>query len=729
MTPSTVRVSLFVVALLAQAHGSQLRATQKSQQQQKNRAAQRLEEAQASLMETAAASSLAEVIEILTQMMKDFRTQEEEDKANWEKYAKWSDDSEMEKNNFIQEQEALVMAKEAEKSANEQQVAKLTEDLAQLASDIAETQTSLRDLIKMRQEEHKAFQETLADLTKTIKAVTKATEILEGHYAASGSALMEIRKRVQLALTMYGVRSPSATPDNVEALTSFLQGDSSGPDFLNTDGSKYENYEKQGGARGVIGMLTDLRSELESQRETTIARENEAQRQYEETKAAKEADLKHMKQIQAEKTAKKQECEATIEECISTIAEAKKEIADAKSYLEELIADRAKFQKQYNGRVQMRNQEKGATQAALDALQAVSAGAKQTVEGMSFLQVGMTSQTGRIGPAIDKLSALGKKMNSPSLVQLAAKLKHTFGHGHKHRHRHQGQQKFDPYMEESQAKFYDASGFGPVIKLLNDLIARLEEEQSAETSQHEWCETEKESGVAAQQEREKILGELKGTIESLTTQIAQLKTEIEFLESEIARVEEENRVATEIRNQEHEVFVKVKSDHEEVIHAIEVALEALSGQYGFIQIKQMPENVFSDYQSGAGGAGSAMEMLQDLNERYSATLAQAIRDENDAQKVYEDLIAKNEQFIAETTNTRNSKLSQRRGLLGNLGDSKGEMKSNLVELHEVSKYLQDLRPSCDDIRSTYEERKKRREAEIAALKEALEVISDPSSMA
>ena len=39
----------------------------------------------------------------------------------------------------------------------------------------------------------------------------------------------------------------------------------------------------------------------------------------------------------------------------------------------------------------------------------------------------------------------------------------------------------------------------------------------------------------------------------------------------------------------------------------------------------------------------------------------------------------------------------------------------------MNKYLQDLRPSCDDIRSTFEERKKRREAEIAALKEALEV--------
>ena len=43
-------------------------------------------------------------------------------------------------------------------------------------------------------------------------------------------------------------------------------------------------------------------------------------------------------------------------------------------------------------------------------------------------------------------------------------------------------------------------------------------------------------------------------------------------------------------------------------------------------------------------------------------------------------------------------------------------------------YIADLRPSCDDIRVSFEERKKRREAEIAALKETLAVLEDPSMM-
>merc|ERR1719335_2174706 len=118
--------------------------------------------------------------------------------------------------------------------------------------------------------------------------------------------------------------------------------------------------------------------------------------------------------------------------------------------------------------------------------------------------------------------------------------------------------KFDPYMSTQQQDHYDEGSFGPVIKLLSDLIGRLEEEANAETSQHEWCETEKAQGVASQQERERNIHALKGTIESLTTLIAQLKTEVGFLESEIVRVKDETQVAKSIRSQEHTVFVQAK---------------------------------------------------------------------------------------------------------------------------------------------------------------------------
>lgn len=604
----------------------------------------------------------------------------------------------------------------------------------------------------MRQEEHAAFQASLADVTKTIAAVTKATGILEGHYGASGGELVEIRQRVQLALTMYGVHSAQATQQNVKVLTALLQQSVKAPDFLNTDGSKYDSYQKQGGAKGVVGMLTDLRTQLEAQKQDMIAKESASVRQFEETKFAKETDLANLKQTQAEKTERKANCEATIQQCIATIDQATQEIVEAKAFLKQLLADRAEFTKLFGERTAMRKQEQAATQAALDALQAVSAGAKENVgflefhsaqrfiTGSSLIQTSRLTRSGRseqkekskvavttrtsqrLKAQITKLISVGKELGErgAALVQMATKLKGDF-------------------MGTEQQSFYDAGAFGPVLKLLSDLIARLEEEQAAETSQHEWCETEKSTSVATKEEREKNIHTYKGTIEAMTTAIATLKTEILFLESEIARVEEETRIAKKIREEEHAVYVTAKKDHEEVIGAINTALTALSGQYGFLQIASkrqrrsdqpgLGSTPFESYKSGGAGAGSAMEMLQDLLERYSTALAEIIQAEKEAVAAHEDLLARNKKFIEETTADKNSKIAERRGTITDLANDKAEMRTNLLELHEVNKYLNDLRPSCDDIRSTYEERKKRREAEIAALKEALEVISDPSMMA
>merc|ERR1719236_207844 len=150
---------------------------------------------------------------------------------------------------------------------------------------------------------------------------------------------------------MYGQPLASATSRNLATLAAFLQSSTKGPDFLNVDGSKYDNYEKQGGAKGVVGMLEDLRSQLESQKQDLIAKENENRRAFEEAKAEKETSLAHMFKTQEEKTAKKARCEATIEECIVTIDEAKQTIKDAKEYLKQLLIDRKKFEKEYKERV------------------------------------------------------------------------------------------------------------------------------------------------------------------------------------------------------------------------------------------------------------------------------------------------------------------------------------------------------------------------------------------
>merc|ERR1719421_2230734 len=326
---------------------------------------------------TKVGSGIDQVIGVLKKMLLDFATQSAEDKKNWEDYSKWSDDEEKDRNQFIQEQEGVVMTSTAQLNANKQQVQTLTADIADLTSEIAELTASIQELVHLRQEENKAHEEEVADLTHTIEAVNKATEVLEGHYAAAGS-LSEIKAEVTKALSTLALSRMN--DPKMSVVTSLLQN----PDWLNTDGAaaygSYEGVAAQSG--GVIGTLKTIRSTLMDQKQASIEKENESRRQYEVAKSAKETELAKNEDEKTTKETSLEEARALISHFTAAIQQSQTDISDAQAYVQQLLADRALFSKEFDSRVAMRSSEQAATQAALDALQEVTAGAKSTVEAL-----------------------------------------------------------------------------------------------------------------------------------------------------------------------------------------------------------------------------------------------------------------------------------------------------------------------------------------------------------
>merc|ERR1719253_185232 len=165
-----------------------------------------------------------------------------------------------------------------------------------------------------------------------------------------------------------------------------------------------------------------------------------------------------------------------------------------------------------------------------------------------------------------------------------------------------------------------------LTNLLKQLIGRLEDELAAETSHHEWCETEKASSAAAKAEREKNIEELTAEIDQLTTKIQQLTSEITFLHSELVRVQQETAAAIQLRKDEKATYEEAKKEHDTVIAALEKAMQALSSQFALLQEKaktvraqHSKQSPFGEYSSGAASGGNAIDMLQDLLNRYSAT--------------------------------------------------------------------------------------------------------------
>merc|ERR1719453_1347364 len=541
-------------------------------------------------------ASIDDVIGVLKQMLIDFNTQATEDKKNWEDYAKWSSEEETDRNAFIQEQEGVIMSSTAQLNANKQQVQTLTAQIADLESEIAEMTASINELVKLRQEEHQAHEEELADLTHTIEAVNKATEVLEGHYAAAGS-LSEIKQEVTQALSTLALNRGS--DPSMKPVAALLQN----PDWLNVDGGaaygSYEGVAAQSG--GVVGTLKSIRSTLMDQKQASIEKENEQRRQYEIAKESKEAELKKDEDEKAEKEGTLEECNAKIEHFTAVISQAEQDITDAKAYVEKLLSDRAIFGKEFDNRSAMRNAEMTATQAALDALQEVTAAAGRTgvfmQGGQMLLQTGMSTMVrcSQCGDAVRKLFAVGAETHNAALVQLGTAIRSQL-----------------QVHSKQPAAYFDAKAMDPVKNLLHEMIVKLEDELAAETSHHEWCQTEKATSAAAKLERETNIADLTAEIEALNTAIAQLTTEIAFLHSELIRIQRETDAAIQLRKEEHETFTKAKADHDEVIEALNKAMSALSGQYGFLQVREQThkkQSPFAEYGSGSSAGGSAMEML------------------------------------------------------------------------------------------------------------------------
>merc|ERR1719473_66156 len=481
-------------------------------------------------------SGIDQVIGVLKEMLIDFNTQATDDKHNWEEYSKWSDDEETDRNSFIQEQEGVVMSSTAALNANKQQVQTLTAQIADLTSEIAETTASLEELIHLRQEEHKTHEEEVADLTHTIEAVNKATEVLEGHYAAAGS-LSEIKQEVTQALSTLALNRGS--DPSMKPVAALLQN----PDWLNVDGGaaygSYEGVAAQSG--GVVGTLKSIRSTLMDQKQASIEKENEQRRQYEIAKESKEAELKKDEDEKAEKESTLEECNAKIEHFTAVISQAEQDITDAKAYIDKLLSDRAIFSKEFDNRSAMRNAEMTATQAALDALQEVTAAAGRTgvfmQGGQMFLQMGTMVRCSKCGEAVRNLFAVGAQTHNAALVQLGTAIRSQL-----------------QIHAKQPAAYFDAKAMDPVKNLLHEMIVKLEDELAAEVSHHEWCQTEKATSAAAKQEREDNIASLEAEIEALTTAIQQLTSEIAFLQSELVRIQQETDEAIRLRKEEHDTF-------------------------------------------------------------------------------------------------------------------------------------------------------------------------------
>merc|ERR1719326_1079675 len=633
---------------------------------------------------------------------------------NWANYEKLNDGQQADKTAFVQGMKSQVLTCEGQKSAAEGRVTALTNALTQLATDLGEARTSITEITNMRNAEHATHQAEIADLTKTIGAVNNAVTILSSHYDQAG--LAQVRKTLSRAMQIAEIEK-LMTADQIHTLTNMVQQGQE-PDYLSGEfaSKDYSGSGSQAGGATVIETLKTIRTTLMENKQGSIEKDNEERRQYEETHSAKTADVERMAGEQTTKTNDKNTAAAAITTAQACVTQGNADISTGETELSVLQQDRAHFKDMYDERTKTRDSEMAATKAAIDALQQVSVGnALNSLLQAKKLRAGLLQADARqtsLKSLAAKLFKVGEKDKEAALVQAGIALRR---------------------LGQTPTAYYDSSAMNPVKNLLKQLIDRLTDELNAETSHKDWCDNEKKNSADEKLKRENLISALNAEIPQLKTTIASLKSDIDYAAAEIQRNYDEMEDAKKIRADAKGQYDTAKADHDEVITALTTAISKLSA-IAFVQARtgkraavhaKGKQSPFSEI--GDTGAGGATDMLTDLLNKYTSARTQLIQEEDDAVAAHKQYLTTAEQFRTETTQTKQSLSSSKLLKEQRLSDAETELTTAGVELQQVTTYIADLAPSCDDIRVSFEERKQRREAEIQALKEALQVLDEMAS--
>merc|ERR1719439_354254 len=210
------------------------------------------------------------------------------------------------------------------------------------------------------------------------------------------------------------------------------------------------------------------------------------------------------------------------------------------------------------------------------------------------------------------------------------------------------------------------------------------------------------------------IAKLNAAIDRMTARSAQLKEEVAALQEELAKLAAAQAEMDKIRQEEHEAYTTNRAELEEGLEGVKLGLKILREYYA---------KEDKAHSAAEGAASGIIGLLEVIESDFTKGLAEMIAAEETAAADYDKETKENE--ILKVTMEQDVKYKTKEA--GDLDQAVAELSSDRdgvqAELDAVLEYIKKLEDQCIAKPEPYEERVRRREAEIAGLKEALEILS------
>merc|ERR1719261_1486648 len=273
------------------------------------------------------------------------------------------------------------------------------------------------------------------------------------------------------------------------------------------------------------------------------------------------------------------------------------------------------------------------------------------------------------------------------------------------------------------AMLMSADPFAKVKGMIQEMIEKLVEEAQKEASHKAFCDKEMSETKAKRDDKQGELDTLNAKIDKATSKIAKLKEDIATLQSELAEIAASQQKADEMRAEEAAAWKEAKADFEAGVEGVGMALQVLRDYYA----EKEEAFVQTTHDKATGAASGIIGMLEVVESEFSKNLAEGSAAEAMAVEAYEQLTQDNKIATTEKETAVKYKVKDGKETEAALAGHKTDIGVSQKELDAILDYWEQLQPMCVAKPEPYAERKRRREAEIAGLKEGLRILEEVSS--
>jgi len=454
-------------------------------------------------------------------------------------------------------------------------------------------------------------------------------------------------------------------------------------------------YKSKSG--GIVDVLEDMLEKAKAELADAQKAEMNSKFDYEQLKQKLEDAMKFgTKELGETKSAKAaaEEAKAVAE---NDLAVADKSTAEGSKHLSDLQNECMTKASEYEESQHGRQGELTALATAKKILEEKTGGASD--REYSFLQIRSSTSAGARAKklkdrVVNMLQALASKDDSNAISLLADRVE--------------------------AASMMGEDPFAKIKGLISEMIEKLEADAAKEAGHKAFCDKEMSETKAKKEEKESDLDTLGTKIDKATSKIAKLKEEIATLTEELGAIAKAQQEADEIRMEEKEAWAAAKADYESGVEGVGMALQVLRDYYA----EKDEALIQAQHDKATGAATGIIGMLEVIESDFTKSLADGSATEAMAVEAYEKLTQDNKIATTEKETAVEYKTKDQKETESRLSGLKEDKASAEKEYAAIMEYWEKLQPMCIAKPEPYAERKKRREAEIAGLKEALTILEE-----